>query len=509
MGFPIPDAVKKLQVKIKDEDEDVVYIVNEKNAEVINDQVIRFVDEPGLHEILYVKVLIKTGKNLVVLQAEAPVLLRPDLIIQNVMAPEEVDVDEPFNVDVDIQEMNGELGATATVSLYVDGDLIASYPNVQVDPADVTTVVFAGLSFSDAGTKNFSVVISDAVPGEYDVTNNEYSFTMEVLQPVTTQATYYWLSYKNYDNYYYRSWNNRCGRYFESTQTAAGDEFTLRGTSNGETPSGTIDEVTWSLGSEDGVSQTGRLSNWIPSSSDEWGSNYYYADNVNGIWLYVYARPTDGYTTFELREYSGNKVYVYFGDMRLYSQNYGSHMNAQSSVTASIIIEDDGLTIGGSASANVNGPVSYSSGRFYTSRSYCGGFWGGGYRWYSYGWNSGYDYYSAFSEGWMDQSSLTKSVVTPVAESEFALPDRISLENNYPNPFNPETTIKFSLPEAAATTIIIYDQLGREVTRLADGHLNAGYHEVTWNAVNISSGVYFYRLQAGDYAETRKMILLK
>ena len=74
MGFPNPDAVKKMQVKIKDEDEDVVYIVNEKNAEVINDQVIRFVDEPGLHEILYVKVLIKTGKNLVVLQAEAPVL---------------------------------------------------------------------------------------------------------------------------------------------------------------------------------------------------------------------------------------------------------------------------------------------------------------------------------------------------------------------------------------------------------------------------------------------------
>ena len=89
------------------------------------------------------------------------------------------------------------------------------------------------------------------------------------------------------------------------------------------------------------------------------------------------------------------------------------------------------------------------------------------------------------------------------------IPDSYALSNNFPNPFNPETRISFVLPEAVQTRLIIYNQMGREVARLVDGYLGAGNHSVNWNASNVASGMYFYHLQAGDFTETRKMILLK
>jgi hypothetical protein len=95
-----------------------------------------------------------------------------------------------------------------------------------------------------------------------------------------------------------------------------------------------------------------------------------------------------------------------------------------------------------------------------------------------------------------------------------ALPAEFTLLQNYPNPFNPQTTIRFALPEAADVIIVVFDALGREVTRLTDGPREAGWHEVTWDAANVSgsalpSGVYLYRVNAGGHVETRRMVLLK
>ena len=89
------------------------------------------------------------------------------------------------------------------------------------------------------------------------------------------------------------------------------------------------------------------------------------------------------------------------------------------------------------------------------------------------------------------------------------IPEDYALRQNYPNPFNPETRIEFALPEAGHTRIVIYDLLGREVTRLVDGNMSAGYHNVIWNASNVASGIYFYRLAAGDFVSTKKMVLLR
>jgi hypothetical protein len=88
------------------------------------------------------------------------------------------------------------------------------------------------------------------------------------------------------------------------------------------------------------------------------------------------------------------------------------------------------------------------------------------------------------------------------------------LGSNYPNPFNPSTTIAFGLVKASPVNLGIYDASGRLVRILADRSFPAGQHALTWNGVDgrghaVASGVYFYRLVAGDFRETKKMILLR
>ncbi|MBK8552514.1 MAG: T9SS type A sorting domain-containing protein [Ignavibacteria bacterium] len=89
------------------------------------------------------------------------------------------------------------------------------------------------------------------------------------------------------------------------------------------------------------------------------------------------------------------------------------------------------------------------------------------------------------------------------------VPDKFELNQNYPNPFNPSTKIRFSIPENSQTKVLVYDELGREVTRLADNELNAGVYEVDWDGSGFSSGVYYYRLQTNSFTETKKMFLVK
>jgi Zn-dependent M28 family amino/carboxypeptidase len=83
------------------------------------------------------------------------------------------------------------------------------------------------------------------------------------------------------------------------------------------------------------------------------------------------------------------------------------------------------------------------------------------------------------------------------------------LEQNYPNPFNPSTTIKFELPKSSDVRLGVYDMLGREVSVLVNERRNAGVHEVKFDASGLSSGVYFYRLQAGHFVQTRKLLFLR
>jgi len=105
---------------------------------------------------------------------------------------------------------------------------------------------------------------------------------------------------------------------------------------------------------------------------------------------------------------------------------------------------------------------------------------------------------------------ISESSIVEVEEDKSLSPQTFSLSQNYPNPFNPRTIIKWQIPETDAVTLKIFDVLGREVITLVNGEMiGAGEHETVFDATNFSSGIYFYKLQAGNFIETRKMLLLK
>ena len=93
--------------------------------------------------------------------------------------------------------------------------------------------------------------------------------------------------------------------------------------------------------------------------------------------------------------------------------------------------------------------------------------------------------------------------------AELEVPANHVLESSYPNPFNPSTTIRFSLLEAAPVRLAVYDVLGRQVLMLLDGTREAGTHEVSFDASHLSSGTYFYRLETPQGSFVRTMLLAK
>jgi uncharacterized protein (DUF1778 family) len=94
-------------------------------------------------------------------------------------------------------------------------------------------------------------------------------------------------------------------------------------------------------------------------------------------------------------------------------------------------------------------------------------------------------------------------------EDDGLMPDQFSLSQNYPNPFNPSSTIRFGIPEAAVVKLEVFNLLGQRVKSLVNARKSAGYHTVTFNASDLSSGMYIYRIQAGDFIQIKRMTLIK
>ncbi len=99
--------------------------------------------------------------------------------------------------------------------------------------------------------------------------------------------------------------------------------------------------------------------------------------------------------------------------------------------------------------------------------------------------------------------------ITSITLQSTSTPARYILAQNYPNPFNPSTTMRYALPHRSHATLTVYNTLGQQVAELVNGDIDAGYHEVMFNATNLASGVYFYRLQAGEFVQTRSLLLLR
>lgn len=114
------------------------------------------------------------------------------------------------------------------------------------------------------------------------------------------------------------------------------------------------------------------------------------------------------------------------------------------------------------------------------------------------------------SDGGELQATIVLDVM-PITSNEFdeGIPLQFSLDQNYPNPFNPSSTINFGIPEASDVRIDVYNMLGQHVGTLVDQKMQAGYHSVIFEASSLSSGTYIYRIVAGDFVQTKKMMLIK
>ena len=111
---------------------------------------------------------------------------------------------------------------------------------------------------------------------------------------------------------------------------------------------------------------------------------------------------------------------------------------------------------------------------------------------------------------WIDEGALEELNI----KNNKALPERFTLHQNYPNPFNPVTNLDYDLPEDAMVNITVFDMMGKVVRTLVNDQQSAGYKTLQWNAMSnsgqpVSSGLYIYTIQTGEFSKTRKMILLK
>ena len=105
---------------------------------------------------------------------------------------------------------------------------------------------------------------------------------------------------------------------------------------------------------------------------------------------------------------------------------------------------------------------------------------------------------------------IFRRYITPTSvDNEIISPQEFGIDQNYPNPFNPTTTIKYQIPELSFVTLKVYDVLGNEIATIVNEEKPIGIYEVEFDATGLPSGIYFYKLRAGTFVETKKMVLMK
>jgi hypothetical protein len=119
-------------------------------------------------------------------------------------------------------------------------------------------------------------------------------------------------------------------------------------------------------------------------------------------------------------------------------------------------------------------------------------------------------YFLNMMTGGLYKLNIVYSVLTNLEEKIISgVPGNYSLHQNYPNPFNPSTTIRYDIPKPGTVRISVYDNLGREVRNILNEYRQAGAYEVTFDAGSLGSGIYYYKISAGNFSSTKKMVLIK
>ncbi len=273
-----------------------------------------------------------------------------------------------------------------------------------------------------------------------------------------------------------------------------------------------------------GIPKEGTLEWWVKINSGYWYDNYALYDNQSSAQLFgtdAHGGDVNWPGQMKLLVYDNGKIqlengYAYatagayheiiaeqtnfkfdqWHSIGISFGNLGWYINVDGVIVASDTDWKGQLGAAGNFSAPVDTP---------TIGQCISGFWG--HNQYDGGFNGIVDRFRASSKqkDWL----LSNSTITGVGEKSKSIPKLYDLSQNYPNPFNPATTINYSIPQTNFVTLKIYDILGREISTLVNQEKLPGNYEVKFDGSKLASGVYFYRLQAGSFSDTKKLLLLK
>ena len=523
--YPLPPSIKKFQIKIFRKKRRVEFVSNEKRLALIGNQIVSTIPGRFDNDTLRVLADIKTPqKGDVELDKEwARVKLRPDLKVASIQAPSQQNVNLPFAVEVLVQEINMQTPATCAVSLYREGSLVHTTTNVAVAAGGNVSVIFGGLSYASAGVENYSVVISDVEPGDYNNANNTGTFSTTFVSPISLDQSNYQLEYTRINSLsedHARVASNGSPVY-ESHYEVNQETFNYQ-IYNDNPPAindGPV-SASYKISLSDNSVMRDSFINLAPSYSDEFYTMYEGWDAVNSISFTALKNNSTNAVSSSIQRPLSNTIYFY--NDRTGSSDYfssgaptSSFLNENTGLTVSLVTSFGDYTFGGGASIGIS-PGDISNTSSYDSVQY-----------YDEYWEEELISIQQTSSQLVTKNvaGLTDVAILPgashrneakitIASDDRGLPKEFRLNQNYPNPFNPSTIISYALPRNAFVSVKVYDMLGREVKTLLSDEMAAGIHTVEWKGDEngggrASSGTYLFRIAADNFVSTKKMILIK
>lgn len=509
VDFPIPTLLKKLQLKMRNAEGEVVYNKNFQNLAVNGNQVVVSVPEPVQHNKLEVLAQIKTNATLdaEVLKTECEVLLRPDLVVESVTGPAEQHINTPFNIEAVIREINAQVGAVATVNLLLAGNLVGQVTGVTLSPGAQVSVVFVGLTNSEEGAADYSVVITDGTPLEFDLSNNTGNLSITFINPVlAVKQSIYDLSYYRYKNYryhYYESDYYTGQLLYQYYQEAEIEGFYYTTYFNeASLNEGQLLTADYKIEKSNGETISGSFTDVAPYYYNYFGYNYYYSyDPVENIYFYGWNDPYWGYSGSQISRYRSNGIYFYYSynggsSYTYYTDPLNTFLDEEVELKVSMVTSFDDISFGGGAVLPIQPSQHYEDQNYYAYYDYYYG------RWVNYWYTHSYDYLSAYSYGLTDPTMLPKAGVLEnqeLTQATFGL-DKVYQNGSY-------ATVEFSIPEDAPYTLEVMDMSGRKSVRIEEGKQAAGMQIKQVDVSNLQPGIYVFQLHSGQFVETKKVVL--
>ena len=431
-----------------------------------------------------------------ILEADCQVISQPDLTVKSIIAPQQVLAGESFTVQAVVGEITGTLSATATIILQEGASVISTKPGIFVASGAMVTVDFSDVSAAAPGTHTYTVTISGSNPPELTESNNAKSIAVQAMQLTTTQLQPGDMTY-TFNSYDYAAITASTGTEYDHEVRSFWERSVLElkvKLPDGQSL-GPVDQVSWVINTTNGTYDSYSVSNPVlPITSPDKGIQFSVSTGTNPVELtifqdYTYSRIVDSWLS--KNDVVGTPANV---------------LRPEGFLEVTIQIRSGYYLFVGTTSLSV--PLPYPVGTDSYSYTILG--------------NTGEDGTVPHTELWTRIRTTTATTTTLAytnvvggaavqvdRAADQLLPGSFELSQNYPNPFNPSTTIRFSVPKAGFVTLTVYDMLGREIGVLLSGNLQAGRHSTTWDASSLSSGMYIYRLRAGDLVSQKKLMLLK